>query len=136
MTSLHILLEARSPARRCWRAYEIEVGVDLFGAWLVEMSYGRIGTMGRSKARSFATAADAEAQVHACLRKRATAPRRIGVAYCLRGATQSGDWSQPELYDQLRIWFGGSDEQVIYHNIAEADRETHDGNFRLHHDLT
>jgi predicted DNA-binding WGR domain protein len=56
MTSLHILLEARSVARRCWRAYEIDVGTDLFGAWLVEMSYGRIGAMGRSKVRSFATA--------------------------------------------------------------------------------
>ena len=72
MTSLHILLEARSAARRCWRAYEIDVGTDLFGAWLVEMSYGRIGTMGRSKVRSFATAADAQAEVHACLRKRAS----------------------------------------------------------------
>ena len=78
MTSLYILLEARSAAQRCWRSYEIEMGADLFGVWLVEMSYGRIGTMGRSKVRSFATAADAQAQVHACLRKRATAPRRIG----------------------------------------------------------
>ena len=68
MTSLHILLEARSAARRCWRSYEIEVGADLVGVWLVEMSYGRIGTMGRSKVRSYATAADAQAQVHACLR--------------------------------------------------------------------
>ena len=110
MTSLHILLEARSAARRCWRAYEIEVGADLFGAWLVEMSYGRIGTLGRSKIRSFVTAADAQAQVHACLRKRATAPRRIGVAYRLRRASQAGHWSQSELDDQLRAWFGGPNE--------------------------
>ena len=76
MTSLHIQLEARSAVHRCWRAYEIDVGADLFGVWLVEMSYGRIGTMGRSKIRSFATAADAQAQVHACLCKRAV--RRDG----------------------------------------------------------
>ena len=101
MTSLHILLEARSAVRRCWRAYEIEVGADLFGAWLVEMSYGRIGAMGRSKVRSFATAAAAQAEVHACLRKRAAAPRRIGVAYRLRRASQSGDWSLPDLEDRL-----------------------------------
>jgi predicted DNA-binding WGR domain protein len=107
MTSLHILLEARSAARRCWRSYEIEVGADLFGAWLVEMSYGRIGTMGRSKVRSFATAADAQAEVRACLRKRATAPRRIGVAYRLRRASQAGSWSHAALDDRLRIWFGG-----------------------------
>ena len=36
MTSLHILLEARSAARRCWRSYDIEVGADLVGVWLVE----------------------------------------------------------------------------------------------------
>jgi predicted DNA-binding WGR domain protein len=78
MTSLHILLEARSAARRCWRAYEIDVGTDLFGACLVEMSYGRIGAMGRSRVPSFATAAAAQAEVHVCLRKRAAAPRRIG----------------------------------------------------------
>jgi hypothetical protein len=53
MRSLHIRLEARSSARRCFRAYEVAAGVDLFGAWLVEMSYGRIGTPGRTKARSF-----------------------------------------------------------------------------------
>ncbi len=97
MTSLHILLDARSAMHRCWRAYEVEVGVDLFGAWLVEMSYGRIGTMGRSKIRSFATAASAQAEVQACLRKRASAPRRIGVAYRLRRASQEADWSQPGL---------------------------------------
>ncbi len=97
MTSLHILLDARSAMHRCWRAYEVEVGVDLFGAWLVEMSYGRIGTMGRSKIRSFATAASAQAKVQACLRKRASAPRRIGVAYRLRRASHEADWSQPGL---------------------------------------
>jgi predicted DNA-binding WGR domain protein len=89
MTSLDILLEAQSATRHCRRAYEIEVGADLFGAWLVEMSYGRIGTLGRSKIRSFATAADAQVQVHACLHKRARAPRRIGVAYRLRRASQA-----------------------------------------------
>jgi predicted DNA-binding WGR domain protein len=109
MTSLHILLEARSPARRCWRSYEIEVGADLFGVWLVEISYGRIGTMGRSKVRSFATAADAQTQVHACLRKRATAPRRIGVRYRLRRASQAGSWSESGLDDRLRAWFDGPD---------------------------
>jgi predicted DNA-binding WGR domain protein len=53
MTSLCIRLEARSPAHRCFRAYEVAAGVDLFGAWLVEMTYGRIGTSGRTKTRSF-----------------------------------------------------------------------------------
>ena len=101
MTSLHILLEARSAPRRGWRAYEIDVGTDLFGAWLVEMSHGRIGAMGRSKVRSFATAAAAQAEVHACLRKRAAAPRRMRSGIRLRRAGRSGDWSLPDLEDRL-----------------------------------
>ena len=74
MTSLSIKLEARSAVHRCFRAYQIDVDTDLFGVWLVEMSYGRIGGLGRSKIRSFTTIEGAQAQVHACLRKRATAP--------------------------------------------------------------
>ena len=74
MTSL---LEARSAVHQRYRAYAIDVGRDLFGAWLVDMSYGWIGTTGRSKIRSFATIEGAQDQVRACLRKRATAPRRI-----------------------------------------------------------
>ncbi len=69
MTSLCIRLEARSPARRCFRVYEITAGVDLFGVWLVEMTFGRIGTRGRTKARSFAAAEAARAQVTACLKR-------------------------------------------------------------------
>ena len=95
MTSLSIRLEARSADHRCYRAYEIDVATDLFGAWLVDMSYGRIGTIGRSKIRSFATIEDAQDQVRACLRKRARAPRRIGVAYHVRRVDRSESWREP-----------------------------------------
>ena len=78
---------------------------DLFGAWLVEMSYGRIGTFGRTKARSFSTADAAAAAVKACLRKRASAPHRIGVAYRLKSAAQYGDWRLPGLDERLCAWF-------------------------------
>jgi len=91
MNALSILLEARVPQRGCHRAYGIEVGQDLFGVWVVEMTYGRIGTAGHTKVRSFPALADARRQVEACLRKRATAPRRIGVAYQIIRFRQSGD---------------------------------------------
>lgn len=29
-----ITLEARNPARRCFRQYRVEAGTDLFGVWL------------------------------------------------------------------------------------------------------
>jgi predicted DNA-binding WGR domain protein len=105
VTSLSIRLEARSAAHRCYRAYAIEVATDLFGAWLVDMNYGRIGTIGRSKIRSFATIEDAQDQVRACLRKRATAPRRIGVAYHVRRVDRNDGWKEPAFDDQLRGWF-------------------------------
>jgi predicted DNA-binding WGR domain protein len=89
MTSLCIRLEARSPAHRCHRAYEIALTTDLFGAWLVEMRYGRIGARGRTKARSFSSADEAAAQVKACLRRRASAPRWLGVAYRPRSAIKT-----------------------------------------------
>jgi predicted DNA-binding WGR domain protein len=66
------------------------------------MSYGRIGTLGRTKTRSFPTISDAAAQVEACLRKRASAPRRIGVAYRLRSAVQTEAWRQPGVETQWR----------------------------------
>ena len=34
---------------RCYRAYAIDVATVVFRAWLVDMSCGRIGTIGRSK---------------------------------------------------------------------------------------
>jgi predicted DNA-binding WGR domain protein len=118
MTSLCIKLEARSSARRCHRAYEIAVSTDLFGAWLVEMSYGRIGALGRTKARSFPSADDAAAQVKTCLRKRASAPRRFGVAYRVRSAVQSGDWPTPDLEERLCAWFPQSAEATPSHELT------------------
>jgi hypothetical protein len=44
-----ITLKARNPARRCFRQYRVEAGTDLLGSWVVEISYGRIGTAGRSR---------------------------------------------------------------------------------------
>jgi len=69
---------------------------------MVEMSYGRIGAFGRSKVRSFSTTEEAQAQVRACLRKRATAPRRIGVAYRARRMDGCTTWLPPELASNQR----------------------------------
>jgi hypothetical protein len=37
-------LQACDPARGIFRAYCIEAGMDLFGDWLVDVTYGRIGS--------------------------------------------------------------------------------------------
>ena len=103
--SFCVALEARSPARRCLRAYEIEVTEDLFGAWLLRITYGRIGTPGRTKVRSFQTDIEAAAQVRTCLRRRASAPRRVGVAYQVLRVARGKAWYQPDLDQQLHGWF-------------------------------
>ena len=98
-------------AHRCFRAYEIELGADLFGAWMVEMSYGRIGALGRTKVRSFSTTEDAQAQVRACLRKHATALRRIGAAYRVRRMDGCTTWLPPELADPHGAWSAVANDQ-------------------------
>ena len=44
MTVFGVLLEARDPERNRWRSYRVEAGRDLFGTWLVEVTFGRIGS--------------------------------------------------------------------------------------------
>jgi hypothetical protein len=79
-----IILEARNPDRRCFRRYRMEAGTDLFRSWVVEISYGRIGTARRSQ--SFVVRDEGEARhlARSILKRRASAPRRIGVAYRIR----------------------------------------------------
>ena len=79
---MHISLRAQDPARNIHRAWSISAAPDLFGAWLVHVTYGRIGTTGRLIARSFPTEAATNAHIRAALARRAAAPRRIGVSYC------------------------------------------------------
>jgi hypothetical protein len=47
MESFRAELQACDPARGIFRAYRIEAGTDLLGDWLVDVTYGRIGTNGR-----------------------------------------------------------------------------------------
>ncbi len=93
MLDFRITLEARNPARGCWRHYRVEAGTDLFGVWVVAISYGRIGTAGRS--RSFVVRDEAEARRLAqnILKRRATAPRRIGVAYRILELIDPAGWA-------------------------------------------
>ena len=78
-------LVARDYTRNINRRYAIEQSVDLFGVHLVETSWGRYGTWGRSKLQAFDNPADAERVVRIHLRRRARAPSRIGVAYQVVG---------------------------------------------------
>jgi predicted DNA-binding WGR domain protein len=74
-------LIALDPARNIRRRYAICVTRDLFGAYIVETSWGRIGARGQTKRFSFPDRAGAERHVAAILRRRGTAENRIGVPY-------------------------------------------------------
>ena len=74
-------LEARNPAIGCARAYKVTLTRDLFGVFMVETRYGKIGTSGHALAYSFEEEDRARAFMETCLRRRQSAPKRIGVAY-------------------------------------------------------
>jgi predicted DNA-binding WGR domain protein len=81
MSVFSIQLEARDPARNRFRAYQVDVARDLFGAWLVEVKFGRIGAKGRRLVSALEDEHAARRMVCERLRRREGAPKRIGVAY-------------------------------------------------------
>ena len=78
---LRTRLQAVDPARNIARDYVIEASPDLFGQWIVTLFWGRIGTLGQSRALSFAEQAGAACFVRTTLTRRASSRRRIGVDY-------------------------------------------------------
>jgi hypothetical protein len=64
MNALSALLEARDTDLGRFRAYRLEAGPDLLGDRLVTVTYGRIGTPGRSVRYSGAGEAAAKKLVH------------------------------------------------------------------------
>jgi hypothetical protein len=95
MLDFRIILEARNPARHCCRQYRVEAGTDLFGVWVVEVSYGRIGAAGRSRCFVVRDEGEARRLAQRILKRRATAPRRIGVAYRIRELVDPSGWVGP-----------------------------------------
>jgi predicted DNA-binding WGR domain protein len=81
MAETNIELQACDLAANRRRAWRLQAGRDLFGAWTTEVQFGRIGSAGRTLRRAFATETELHAFLRARLRRRASAPSRIGVAY-------------------------------------------------------
>ena len=87
-----IELQAVSPHGQHRRAYEIHVGSDLFGQLVVTIDFGVIGTRGQHRVYLVADIAEAQAVVCRALRRRLTAPRRIGVPYRVIACHDAGCW--------------------------------------------
>jgi predicted DNA-binding WGR domain protein len=59
MLTLVSYLQANDPEQNLHRFYRIEYGQDLFGQWIVEVNYGRVGGKGRSLITLFESQNDA-----------------------------------------------------------------------------
>lgn len=92
MHAFSALLEARDPALGRFRSYRLSAGTDLFGVWQVEVTYGRIGASGRCLRYAAGDEAEARTLVQRSLRRRSTAPRRIGVPYRFRELIDPWQW--------------------------------------------
>ena len=93
MESFRVRLEACDPARGLFRGYRIDAGTDLLGDWLVDVTYGRIGSRGRIVRYLAGDEADARKIVSRCLQRRASAPKRIGVACRLSELDDPSQWA-------------------------------------------
>jgi predicted DNA-binding WGR domain protein len=82
-------LEAKDASRNIYRAYSIAYGQDLFGNWIVETTYGRIGGKGRTLVTIVNNEDEALQYVQKALKRRQSSPKRIGVAYKIRTTLDS-----------------------------------------------
>ena len=77
----HIVLVAVHPERNVRRTYRLALGRDLFGDWTVELRYGRMGQRGQERRITCDSLEEARRVARAYLRRRVSAPRRIGCPY-------------------------------------------------------
>ena len=78
---LTLELEARDPTVNRLRRWQVDISHDLFGMWVADVQFGRIGSRGRQARLVFESQSETDAFIRERLRRRATAKRRIGVAY-------------------------------------------------------
>lgn len=77
-------LQATLPEANLARAYRVVVQRDLFGLYTVDITFGRIGSFGTTRRYAVTDINAVRAKLREVLRRRLTAPRRLGTAYvCL-----------------------------------------------------
>ena len=82
---LTVSFEAHNADRNHHRRYEIRLGRDLFGEWTVSLLYGRTGQGGQEVRHAGSDADRLRRLIREGLRRRLSAPKRIGCAYRLTG---------------------------------------------------
>src|SRR5688572_13844986 len=105
---LSIRLEAHNDAANHHRVYVVMVGRDLFKRWSLRICYGRSGQRLRELHFSGADEKKMQRLARAHLRRRLSAPRRIGCAYRVHELTAAegraiSDWISYELMTKLFV---------------------------------
>ena len=78
-----VVFEAHNPEANHHRRYQLTLGRDLLDDWTVTVSHGRVGQAGQERQFASPNAETIKGIVHDRLRRRLSAPRRIGCAYRL-----------------------------------------------------
>lgn len=81
---LNVAFEAHHAENNHHRRYEITVGRDLLDDWTVSIQYGRAGQGGRVLRYAGSDTAKLQSIVKERLRRRLSAPKRIGCPYRLK----------------------------------------------------
>ena len=85
---LTLTVEAHNGPQNHHRRYEISIGRDLFDDWTVTIRYGRVGQGGQERRYGSRDMEPLRAVIRQSLRRRLSAPRRIGCPYTLTSFTQ------------------------------------------------
>ena len=80
---LTVAFEAHHAGKNHHRRYEVTVGRDLFDDWTVAVRYGRIDRRGQECRYASQKPEEMRAVIRDRLRRRLSAPRRIGCPYRL-----------------------------------------------------
>ena len=78
-----VVFEAHNVEKNHHRRYQVQVGRDLLDHWTVAIGYGRVGQAGRETQFASATPDDLRVVIRDRLRRRLSAPKRIGYPYRL-----------------------------------------------------
>jgi predicted DNA-binding WGR domain protein len=80
---LTVVFEAHNSEQNHHRRYEVTLGRDLLDDWTVEIRYGRCGQGSQTKRFASPKAERMKAIIRDRLRRRLSAPKRIGCSYRL-----------------------------------------------------
>jgi hypothetical protein len=105
---LTLTFEAHHAERNHHRHYEVRIGRDLLDDWTVTIRYGRVGEGGQERRYGSPEPTVLRAILRDRLRRRLSAPKRIGCAYRLTHYTQaetfsSADWLPLDIIERLAV---------------------------------